>query len=187
MEQFDTNKKAVIRAWLQKNVTPDQQMSMIEDPPPASRSELLGVWLEDNVFAPPSPKKVTLSHIEFDWESLDGSFRLTLDNLVIKDTFALTIDIAGQIKFCPPMFHSPLGAPASYAAVTLTQATCSTVQKALELLFPKLRGYGLHKETGIEIWAGSPTADRVIDDVKFQSCVKALAAPEFQVSETVVI
>lgn len=185
MDQTNAASKDVIRAWLKRNVTPDQKMSMIETPPPASRLELVKVWLEDNVFVPPTPRNITISDIRFDWRNLHGSFRLALDNCLIKDAFDVAIDIAGNVKFAPPMYHSPLGAPASYAAVELNLATSSAVIRALERVFPKLRGFGLHKDIGIEIWADSPVEDRIPDLTEFHHCQQLLSRPGFSVNERI--
>lgn len=187
MKQTHTASSEQIRAWLRKNVAADLQMSMIEDPPPASRLELVKVWLEDNVFTPSTPGSIKISEIEFDWHDLKGSFRLSLDNCTIKDRFTLAIDIAGRIQFYPPMFCSPLGAPASYAAVELDTATTSTITKALESAFPRLRGYGLHRDAGLEVWRDSPLEDRIINQEQFQQLSTELKKPGFQITHTCLV
>jgi hypothetical protein len=180
-DQLTESRKELIRKWLKKNVSPDQSMSMIENPPPANRLELVRVWLEDNVVVPPTPSEITISEIDFDWEHLRGSFRLTLGNLVLKDRFDLSIDIAGQIQYCPAMFHSPLGAPASYPAVALDRATSTAISKVLDSVFPRLRGYGLYKDLGLEIYGDSPLDDRIIDRAQFTEMTRRLHARGFQV------
>jgi hypothetical protein len=159
--------KEVIRAWLEKNVSSSQVISMFGDPPPATRLEIVRVWLEDNVFIPPRPQEITISDIQFDWKRLSGSFRLAVDNCAIKDLFDVWIEIDGKPRFCPPMFCSPLGAPASYAAVQLDSATNAAIIRALDSVLPRLRGYGLYKELGLEIWGNSPLEDRIMDQAQF--------------------
>ena len=149
------------------NIAADQSMSMIEDPPPATRLELVRVWLEENVFCPPTPKEITIHRIEFDWDRLSGTFRLALDNCEIAEPFEVHIDIAGRVKYLPPMFYSPLGAPASYAAVELDEITATAVTRALERVFPRLRGYGIYPDLGLEIYGDNPLEDRIIDQVQF--------------------
>lgn len=177
--------KEVIRAWLKKNVAADQSMSMIEDPPPATRLELVRVWLEDNVFCPPTPKEITIYDINFDWENLSGTFRLSLDNLSIAQPFDVSIDIAGQVKYVPPMFFSPLGAPASYAAVDLDSPTTAATERALKLIFPRIRGYGLYESLGLEIYGDSPLEDRIIDLERFETQRVLIRTPGFRHTERV--
>jgi hypothetical protein len=125
-------------------------------------------WLEENVRVPATPSIITLSKIRFNWRKLNGSFQLSLDNEPIKDRFDLFIDIAGEIKYCPPMFCSPLGAPASFAAVELDRPTRAALERALKSLFPRLRGIGRYAELGLEISTYSPLKYRVIDPVIFE-------------------
>jgi hypothetical protein len=184
-DQITESRKEMIRKWLKESVSPDRSMSMIENPPPAGRLELVKVWLEDNVVAPPTPSEITIYGIDFDWEHLRGSFRLTLDNLVLKDRFDLSIDIAGQVQFCPPMFHSPLGAPASYVAVSLNSETSAAVSSTLKTIFPRLRGYGLYEDLGLEIYGDSPLEDRIIDRAQFTEMTLRLHSRGFQVKAKV--
>ena len=175
--------KETIRIWLKKNVAPDQSMSMIEDPPPATRLELVRVWLEDNVFYPPTPKEITVHSIKFDWDRLSGTFRLALDNCEIAEPFEVHIDIAGRVKYLPPMFYSPLGAPASYAAVELDEVTATAVTRALERAFPRLRGYGIYPDLGLEIYGDNPLGDRIIDPQQFKKMRKLLESKQFKLYE----
>jgi hypothetical protein len=186
MQQEDAGaRRELIRKWLKENVSPDQQMSMIENPPPADRLELVKVWLEENVLVPPTPQEITISEIEFDWEHLEGSFRLALDNLAIRDPFDLYIDVAGRIQFRPPMFYSPLGAPASYSAVRLDTVTSGAIDKALESVFPRLLGHGMHKDLGVEIHGYSPLRDRIINRAQFTEKVKRLHTEGFRITMSV--
>ena len=175
--------KEVIRAWLKKNVAPDKSMSVIEDPPPATRLELVKAWLEDNVFCPLTPKEITVHSIEFNWERLSGTFRLALDNCEIAEPFEVHIDIAGRVQWTPPMFCSPLGAPASYAAVEIDKATTEALMRALERCFPRLRGYGVYPDLGLEIYGDNPLEDRIIDPQEFRKVRKVLNSKHFKLHE----
>ncbi len=61
------------------------------------------------------------------------------------------------------MFHSPLGVPASFAAVSLAGRTEAAIDAALNFLIPRLRPCGLDRETGELITGATPMQDRVID------------------------
>jgi hypothetical protein len=176
-----TTDKELIRSWLKKNVAPDQNVSMIEHPPPATRLELVRVWLEDNVVCPPTPKEITVHSIEFDWNSLSGTFRLVLDDCEIAEPFKVGMDLSGRVQFTPPMFWSPLGAPASYAAVELDEVTVAAVMRALASVFPRLRGYGIYPDLGLEIYGDNPLGDRIIDFKEFGLKSALLASKNFKV------
>lgn len=158
---------------------------MIGDQPPASRLELVKVWLEDNVFCPPTPKEIIVHSINFDWDTLDGTFRLALDNCEIAEPFEVHIDIAGRVQWTPPMFCSPLGAPATYAAVELDSATSAAVTRALERCFPRLRGYGIYPDLGLEIYSDNPLKDRIIDSQLFEKMRKQYASKQFKLHEQI--
>jgi hypothetical protein len=129
--------------------------------------EKVRAWLELNVHIPPKPKKVTLSEIAFDWDSGTGSFALNLDEHPVKDPFRIYVEMNGQMAFIPPLYVSPLGAPASYAAIKLDEATEQTIKRALSRVFPKFLAYGRHKGRDAYIDALTPLGDRVVNDEEF--------------------
>ena len=129
--------------------------------------EKVRAWLELNVHVPPMPKKVTLSEISFDWDYGRGSFVLKLDEHPVKDPFRIYVEMNGQMAFTPPLYVSPLGAPASYAAIKLDEATEQAINRALRQVFPRLLAYGRHKGRGAYIDALTPLGDRVVDVQEF--------------------
>ena len=144
-------------------------------------------WLEKNVLAPVTPSTITVSKIRFSWRSLQGSFKLSLDDKPIKGRFDLYIDIAGQIQFCPPMFCSPLGAPCSYAAVDLDPETEAALTRALQRIFPRIRGYGVYQSLGLEIYGDNPLKDRIIDIERFTTQRALIRTPGFSYKESVLV
>lgn len=152
----------------------------------AAKAKLAEVhaWLAKNVVAPETPKTVTVSRIRFDWKKRSGTFKLSLDNLVFQEDFDLGIEITGRPTFYVPMFHSPLGVPASYAAIELDQKTEAAVRTALIQVFPRLRAYGLHKDLDLIIDAMSPFEERIIDQAEFKE--KCAALPKAVVTVPVV-
>lgn len=132
------------------------------------RRELVRAWLKENVLWPRTPSEISISEVEFDWDRLTGSFALSLDGQRLEERFDISIEITGRVKCNPPMFHSPLGAPASYAAVHLDQKTEAAVLRALGLLFPRLRAFGLHKDIGLIVDGLTPMDRRIIDRTDFE-------------------
>jgi hypothetical protein len=142
-------------------------------------------WLKENVIVPDTPSQISISDVEFDWRTMSGSFSLALDGERLEDRFYVGIEITGLVKYGPPMFHSPLGVPASYAAVELNDKTGAAVQEALESIFPRVRAYGWHKDIDLIIDAMTPFEERVIDSVEFENRRKIIEAGDLTVSRSV--
>lgn len=124
-------------------------------------------WLEENVAVYPTPNQVTLSEFEVDWDVLEGSFQVSLDDTRLEDRFRFGVAQNGKPKVFLPMFHSPLGAPASYAAVEVTDETSKAILQALHRAVPHVEACGVDHRTGKQIWNGMPIRERIIDQEEF--------------------
>jgi hypothetical protein len=124
-------------------------------------------WLNENVLVPEAPIEISISEIQFDWQKMYGNFSVSLDERKLKDRFSVSMQITGRVAFTPPMFTSPLGVPASYAAVKLCERTESAIQRVLERVFPRVRAYGWHKDIDLIIDAYTPFARRILDQDEF--------------------
>ena len=142
-------------------------------------------WLKENVIVPDTPSQISISDVEFDWRTMSGSFSLSLDGKKLEDRFYVGVEITGRVKYGPPMFHSPLGVPASYAAVELDDKTDAAVQEALESIFPRVRAYGWHKDIDVIIDAMTPFEERVVDKVEFDAKRQAIESDHLKVSAPV--
>jgi hypothetical protein len=151
----------------------------------SSRKDRLEKWLEKNVLVPPRPEKITISNLQFNWDSLAGTFQLSLDNVVIKEPLDLRVCINGKIVITPPMFHSPLGVPCSYATLVLDEATVQAITQTLQAVFPQIRAFGWHKELDLIIDGFSPFEERIVDLDDFNNKVAALAAKGLTLTATV--
>jgi len=121
-------------------------------------------WLDDHVQVFTQPEIVKLSHFDIDWSDFSGSFLLSLDNTALKDKIRFGLEASGKTKFYMPMFHSPLSAPASYAAIELTDQTREAITIALRKTIPRLMGLGRDRATGEEITAYTPVLNRISKD-----------------------
>ena len=130
--------------------------------------KLVSQWLDENVVSYPTPSSISLVEFDFNWDLMAGSFCLLIDDERLSDTFQLTLSQTGWMQFHPPMFFSPLGAPASFSAVNLTSATEDAINHALHQIFPRLKPIGLDKSSGATIWSTSPTANRINDLQEFE-------------------
>lgn len=145
----------------------------------AKHIEEVSRWVDENVVSYPTPRAVTLSEFEVDWEQMSGRFYVSLDGQRIEDPFRLSLAQNGWIQFHPPMFHSPLGAPASYRAVELTEDTAQSLTKALRSIFPRLKPMGLDKTTGAHIGQRTPIIERISDQKMFDSANEMISSNGF--------
>jgi hypothetical protein len=120
-------------------------------------------WLDENVVSYPTPRTITLANFEIDWSQLSGRFYVSLDDQFIEDPFRLSLAQNGWVQFHPPMFTSPLGAPASYSTVELSNDTGEAINNALRSIFPRFKPMGLDAASGALIGQRTPIDDRIID------------------------
>lgn len=142
-------------------------------------------WLHENVLVPETPLEVSISEIRFDWQKMYGSFSVSLDGRKLVERFSVSMQITGRVAFAPPMFTSPLGVPASYAAVDLCERTESAIQRALERVFPGIRAYGWHKDINLIIDACTPFERRILDQAEFDQKLLVIQEGNFVASERV--
>lgn len=138
-------------------------------------------WLDENVQKFETPSKITLHGFQADPERFKGEFRVTLDDVLIGEAFQFHLSANGKPTFCPPMFYSPLGAPASYAAVQLTDETVSAIQKVMESALPMMRPLGLQPD-GSQLFYGGPIEERILDEVEFRQKFSELAGGYFSLA-----
>ena len=113
-----------------------------------SHVERVREWLEENVQVFSEPEKVVLSEFSVNWDDFNGTFLVSLDSIEVSKKFQFESKLNGEVDLYLPMFHSPLGAPASYAAVRITSATHRAILKGLHETFPRLKAVGINRETG---------------------------------------
>ena len=144
-------------------------------------------WLDEHVLKFDTPASITLFDIQSDAMRYKGSFRLQLDDVVLDESrletpFHFDLGQNGLPNFYYPMFFSPLGAPASYAAVDLTDATEKTIRSALQNILPRMRPLGLDRETGQMLTYGASIEDRMLDEEQYERCFKSLTDMRYTLS-----
>jgi hypothetical protein len=152
----------------------------------AERKRALESWLDANVLVPSRPSQIAISDLKCDWENGRGSFLLSLDTQALEDRFDLWIAIDGKVNFGVPMFVSPMGVPASFAAIELDEDTRAAIQRALDRVFPEYFSYGRHKGRRRYIDAYTPLMRRIKDQVQFELKKTALDNQNLVVMEPVV-
>lgn len=133
-------------------------------------------WVEKNKQSFSTPKTIVLDEIEFDWEEFDGSFSLQLDDIRINERYDLSLGIDGKYEYSGPMFISPLGAPASFAAIELTDETEVAITNALNQMLPKMAAFGLHPVTKEFINRSTPLSSRILDKAGIESLKQLISS-----------
>lgn len=144
--------------------------------------ETINAWLESHVQVFATPNELTLFNFVVDWQKISGTFQIKLDAEVLAESFSFAIDQSGKANFYLPMFHSPLGVPASYASVKFTDETSYAILKGLRSVIPRLRGLGVDSVTGLEITYSTPILDRIIDKDVFDATKLNLSRSDFNVT-----
>jgi hypothetical protein len=102
-----------------------------------TRNEMYQEWLDEHVQVFPTPQKIKLSEFQVDWESLSGSFNLTLDGVSTKERLGFCPEMSGKPKLVFPVYHAPYGIPSSYSSVKITWETEYCILKQLKMLLPR--------------------------------------------------
>jgi hypothetical protein len=126
----------------------------------------LDVWLQDNVLEVRQPSKLVLCGFKFNWSSFTGSFSMEVEGKLLDYLFELYVGLNGFMHFREPVFHSPLGVPASYSAINIDSETKLAISDVVSNFFPKFRAYGFHKDLNKMIDSSSSMEERVIDQNK---------------------
>ena len=143
--------------------------------------EAVSAWLDENTVTIPEPETVTLLNFKVDWSSWSGSFQIKFDDALHADRFHFYEDGTGKVRFCLPMFVSPLGAPASYPAIEISKRTREAIQRALDITFPKITPHGINRKTGIETTVSTPISDRLTSDELTKA--KELVSSQFSITQ----
>ena len=139
-------------------------------------------WLDENVIEYPTPAKVTLSDFQVDWLNITGSFALALDEVQVPYRFKFALGDNGRLRYFMPMFHSPLGAPASYGAVEFTDEARQAISEGLSILVPRFASFGLHPVTREFIHQYTPLAERVLDPEGLEIAQRLLSSSNFSMT-----
>ncbi len=117
-------------------------------------------WLDEHVKVI-NPKRIELFAFEVDWETFSGSFSIKFDSEVLEDRLDFGLNASGRVDYYLPIFHSPLGVPASYPAIEISNEVREAIAKGLGEIFPRLKAAGIDRETGEEIAYFTPPKERV--------------------------
>ena len=143
-------------------------------------NEKLQKYLSENVISPPTPEIIILSNFKFDIREFKGSFKITLDNLSYISDFNFSADITGRYGIHVPLYISPLSVPASYPSIDLTADTEEGIENLINQNFPKLKPFGLNRETGEMIDRQTKLEVRIIDKNQVALIINKIKMKDFE-------
>lgn len=127
--------------------------------------EAIRSWLNENVIVYDDPKRLAMHHFVMKYEFLSGDFTLRVDGEDCPFEFHFNcLTATGKCTVHRPSFTSPLGAPASYAAVEIGDTLIDKMAAAITRLMPPIKPLGFDKTTGVELTTRSPFRDRLPPD-----------------------
>jgi len=141
-------------------------------------------WLDKNVEKHPPCSEITLLNFELEVlrQEIQGSFALLFGEFKCGHRIRFSFGENGKVSMGMPMFHSPLGAPCSYGAIEVSHAEEKAVNHVLNYIFPRIKPYGICRETGDEIRLGTAVEDRMIDGIGFINAKEKVLSPNYAVT-----
>lgn len=140
-------------------------------------------WLDENVIVYDNVKSVTMHKFEIDWDKLNGLFFIIVDGQECDMAFRFSsLTATGKTKVCMPMFHSPLGAPASYAAIEISEKIIERMASTLTKAMPTIKPLGLDKVTGKILTFMNPSSERLPPAHEIQAAKDIISQPNFSIT-----
>lgn len=140
---------------------------MSKDKASTEHLQAVRAWLDENIKVYPTPQSISISQISLDSKSMSGRALLKIGDDPYAEELTLRMGDTGRLTYSLPMFCSPLGAPASYCAISLTSQTIAALDKLIAGLLPRLLPLGLHPVTKEFITTSTPFAQRTLDPDQF--------------------
>jgi hypothetical protein len=140
-------------------------------------------WLSENVRVVTLANELTLCDFTYNPKSYSGRFSVSVDGEELEGRWSFWLYGAdGWPTIGPPMFTSPLGTPASYAAIELSDELDAVLQSKMREIFPRIAPLGLNQKTGVEFTnLNSGVADRIIDHETYHNTVSQIESGRLRV------
>jgi len=141
-------------------------------------------WLAENVRVVTHANELTLCDFTYNPKNDSGEFAIRVDGELLDGRWRFWLDGAdGWPTVGPPMFTSPLGAPASYTAIELSGELNAAMRAKMREIFPRIAPFGRNRKTGAEFTnLNSRVADRIIDHEAYQNTVAQIESGNLRVT-----
>ena len=141
---------------------------------------LVRQWLEVHVLRVAAVNHVKLHSFNSDWREMRGSFKVDFDGVPCSMEFEYEVGKSdGYTSVSCPRFTSPLGAPATYPAVEMSDAAWNAIDRGIKTLFPRVTPLGMLKSNGEVVDVRTPIADRIIDTQTLSTTRTKMSDPSF--------
>ena len=141
-------------------------------------------WLAENVRVITHANEFTLYDFAYNPKNHSGKFSVSVDGEELEGRWRFWLgDGDGWPTVGPPMFTSPLGAPASYAAIELSDELYAAMRAKMREIFPRIAPFGRNRKTGVEFTMHNSTVeDRIIDHEAYQNTVAQIESGGLRVT-----
>ena len=140
-------------------------------------------WLADNVTVIGKVQSVILSKFTWNPERYKGEFHVTFDGVEYPRSFDFSLGgIDGRTDIYTPMFTSPLGVPAGFAAIEIPSSVMKLINHEIRTLFPRIEPFGVNRKTGKETHSGTPIHERFPDPAALLNAVETITDPGFKIT-----
>jgi hypothetical protein len=140
------------------------------------------IWLADNVTVIGDVKSVVLTKFTWEQDRYSGHFYIAFDGVEFPNRFRFSIgDSDGRTKIITPMFHSPLGVPASFAAIEISESVYTAIENEIRTLFPRITPFGRDSKTNKETNSRTPFHERLPDPDALLKTVETITDPKFKI------
>lgn len=136
-------------------------------------------WVNANKRVYFDVRTVTVRAVHIEKSVFSGRAELILDDRMPPEELSISLGGDGWLTYSLPMFHSPLGAPASYSAVALPEAASRAVTSAVRSLLPRILPFGLHPITKEWITQLTPLSQRVVNQDEFDTAFARIHESKF--------
>jgi hypothetical protein len=140
------------------------------------------IWLADNVTVIGDVKSVVLSKFTWEQDRYSGHFYIAFDGVEFPNRFSFSIgESDGRTKIFIPMFHSPLGVPASFAAIEIPENVYKEIENEIRTLFPRITPFGRDSKTNKETNSRTPFHERLPDPDVLLKTVESITDLKFEI------
>lgn len=94
------------------------------------------------------PTMVTVRKFDLNWGRGLGTFCVAFNGVELQDRFYCAVEGDGWLHYAMPTTQCPNGLHADYPLYVFTQATHNAIADAVRAVVPRLKPWGLNKESG---------------------------------------
>jgi len=126
---------------------------------------------------------VSLLNFNVDKQTFRGTFSVAINWIELPDLFSCFLDGTGWLDFNIPGYDCPLGTQEFVPMYIFPDEIHYTINKLLRRTFPRLKPFGIDRESGTFIDASASIYDRGGLDVKVRDAFRSVRKPQFMCTD----